>query len=105
MKEYFIEKVRLIRAELSTVAADLSACYRIMEGKQCQLHVNHVTEEKVIKLSSKLKNTKSTANDGLDNHCVRLSSGVIARPLHHIISLSIMQNKFPTSWKYAKVQF
>ena len=103
MNEYFIEKVKLIRAGILSLAPDLSACYRVMEGKSCKLYFNHVTQEKVRKLLSKLKNTRSSAADGLDNYCVKISSGIIAGPLHHIISLSIMQNKFPTSWKYAKV--
>ena len=103
MNEYFIDKVRLIRSGISSMAADLSACYKVMESKSCKLHFNHVTEEKVRKLLSKLKNTRSSAADGLDNYCVKVSADIIAGPLHHIISLSIMQNKFPTSWKFAKV--
>ena len=43
------------------------------------------------------------AIDELDNFSVKLAAEVIARPLHHIITLSIMQEKFPSSWKFAKV--
>ena len=31
------------------------------------------------------------------------SADYIAKPLHHIITLSLMQNKFPSSWKYSKL--
>ena len=34
---------------------------------------------------------------------MKLASDFIVDPLHHIITLSIIQNKFPTNWKYTKV--
>ena len=39
----------------------------------------------------------------MDNYCIKISADVIAEPLHHIITLSIIQRKFPTSWKNSKV--
>ena len=103
MNEFFIDKVRKIRNGISHVAANLSVCSRIMEGKNCELSLRHITVEKVRKLLGKLKNTKSSGVDELDNFSVKISGSIIAKPLHHIITLSIMQNKFPTSWKYSKV--
>ena len=55
------------------------------------------------KLLKNLKNTKSTSIDELDNFCVKLAADIIDRPLHHILTLSLMKNKFPSSWKYSKV--
>ena len=55
------------------------------------------------KLLMNLKNSKSTSVDELDNYAVILSADHIAEPLHHLITLSIMQNKFPTSWKYTNL--
>ena len=57
----------------------------------------------VHKLLVNLKNSKSTSVDELDNFAVKISADYIANPLHHIITLSIMQNKFPASWKYSKI--
>ena len=34
---------------------------------------------------------------------MKIAADVIDRPLHHIITLSILQHKFPRSWKYSKV--
>ena len=34
---------------------------------------------------------------------MKVSADIIAKPLHHVIALSINQNKFPTAWKYSKV--
>ena len=32
-----------------------------------------------------------------------IAADYVYKPLHHIITLSIMQHRFPTGWKYAKV--
>ena len=50
-----------------------------------------------------LKNSRSKSVDELDSYSVKISVDHIAKPLHHIITLSLMQNKFPTAWKYTKV--
>ena len=39
----------------------------------------------------------------MDSYAVRLSADHIAEPLHHIITLSLMQRRFPTGWKFTKV--
>ena len=41
--------------------------------------------------------------DELDNFSVKVAADYIAKPLHHIVTLSIMQQKFPSSWKSSKV--
>ena len=74
-----------------------------MKSKTCKLGLSHVSLSKVNKLLKNLKNTRSTAVDELDNYCVKISADIITRPLHHIISLSILQQKFPESWKYSKL--
>ena len=100
MNEFFIDKVRLIRKK---VAINLVPCMKIMQEKRCRLHLNHVTTERVTKLLKSLSNSRSTAVDELDNFSVKIAAPVIAVPLQHIITLSIMQSQFPTKWKYAKV--
>ena len=74
-----------------------------MEGKHCKLDLKHVPVSYVRKLISSLKNSRSTAIDELDNYSVKVAGPVITKPLHHIITLSLLQEKFPTSWKIAKV--
>ena len=64
--------------------------------------MKHVTKKKVHNLLRKLKGTKSVSIDGLDGFSVKIAADVITDPLHHIITLSILQEKFPSSWKYAK---
>ena len=103
MNEYFLEKIKKIRQGMGNISTNYEACKRIMSGKSCSLSFRHVNVEKIKKLLKSLKNTKSTSVDGLDNFCVKLSSDIIAQPLHHIITLSILQSRFPTSWKSAKI--
>ena len=103
MNQFFIDKVRLIRASMGQVVTNMGQCMKIMENKRCVLGLQHVYVEKVRKLLSGLSNSKSLATDELDNFSVKTAAEVIARPLHHIITLSIMQEKFPSSWKFAKV--
>ena len=103
MNQFFVDKVRAIRDSLRDVPANLLQCLNTMRGKSCSAELSHVSLEKVRKLLKNLKNSRSTAIDGLDNFVVKLSADHIAKPLHHIITLSLMQNKFPSSWKYSKI--
>ena len=50
-----------------------------------------------------MKNSRSTSIDQLDNFCIKIAANIIDSPLHHIICLSISQQKFPSSWKLSKV--
>ena len=98
---FLLKKFRIL--DWNKKSCSYEVCSRIMTGKECKLSLRHVSLDKIKKLLNNLKNTKSTAVDELDNFCIKISSEIIAQPLHHIITLSIIQNKFPTSWKYAKV--
>ena len=103
MNTFFIDKVRAIRENMAKVAINLTPCNQIMQNKRCSLSLSHITEDKVKELLSSLSNSRSTAIDELDNYSVKIAAPVIAGPLQHIITLSIMQHSFPSSWKYAKV--
>ena len=103
MNDYFIDKVRKIRDNMAAVPENLTECLRIMLGKGCSLSLQHTSLETVRKLLKNLKGSKSTSVDELDSYSVKLSADYIAEPLHHIITLSIMQKRFPTKWKYTKV--
>ena len=103
MNHFFIDKVSTIRKNMARVAINMEPSKRIMLNKKCKLSLSFVSLSKVEKLLKSLSNSRSTANDGLDNFSVKLAAPVIAAPLHHIFTLSIMQQKFPSQWKYAKI--
>ena len=85
------------------VSEKLEHCKDIMVEKRCSIDVKHVTVDTAKKLIKNLKPSRSTSVDELDSFSVKLAAEHIAEPLHHIITLSIMQKKFPTSWKYTKL--
>ena len=103
MNTFFITKVQTIVAGLRQVPSDLSGCNKVMQGRDISLSMKYVTVWKVRKLLSCLKNKTSTSVDQLDNFAVKIAADHIAGPLHHVISLSMMQRKFPTCWKYTKI--
>ena len=103
MNDFFIGKVQTIRNNLRKAPQNLRECSNLMKEKMCKLSLNHVTIETVRKLLKQLKNSKSTSVDELDSYSVKIAADHIAKPLHHLITLSIMQNRFPTSWKYTKL--
>ena len=103
MNDFFIDKVVTIRNGLKKVPECVRECWKIMEGKDCSLSLRHVTVDKVCKLIKKLKGSKSTSVDELDSYAVKIAADILAKPLHHIITLSLMQKKFPSGWKYTKL--
>ena len=103
MNEFFISKVQTIVANLAKLPVDLSGCRNLIAGKKLSLGLKFVTVQKVRKLLAGLKSKTSTSVDQLDNYAVKLASNYIAGPLHHVITLSIMQQKFPLGWKYTKL--
>ena len=103
MNNFFLQKVQLIRAGIRHIPNTFSMCHEVMKEKSCGLGMRHVTISKVNKLLKKLKNTKSTSIDELDNYSVKIAADIIDKPLHHVITLSILQSKFPVSWKLSKV--
>ena len=76
---------------------------KLMRSKKCSLKLGHVSVQKGRKLLMNLKNSKSTSVDELDNYEVKLSAEYIAAPLHHIITLSVEQNMFPSSQKFTQL--
>ena len=103
MNEFFLNKVETIRAGIASVRFNMSKVHDIMSNKTCQLQLKHVSLEKVLKTLKSLSNSRSTGIDELDSFSVKLAADLIAQPVHHIVTLSILQKRFPTSWKYSKV--
>ena len=103
MNEFFLNKVKTIREGMTTVAFNLSKVHDIMLNKKCKMKLKHVSLQTVKKVLKSLSNSRSTGIDELDNFSVKLAAEFIAQPVQYIITLSIMQSKFPQSWKFSKV--
>ena len=103
MNCFFIEKVRRIRDGIAYIPNTLTACSAIMGNKRCQLSAQFVSRSYVNKLIKKIKVSKSISIDQLDSYSIKIAADIITDPLHHLITLSLMQQRFPSSWKLAKV--
>ena len=103
MNEFFLNKVDTIRAGMTAARFTMHKVFEIMSTKSCKLQLSHVTLSKVEKVLKSLSNSRSTGTDELDNFSLKLAADLVAQPVHHIVTLSITQKKFPQSWKYSKV--
>ena len=103
MNEYFVSKVNSIRSAMNAAPFPTSKLKEIMRGKNCKMQLQHVGLVKVKRILNSLSNSRSTSVDELDNFSLKLAADFVAHPIHHIVCLSIIQNKFPESWKLSKV--
>ena len=103
MNNFFITKVQNVLKKLRNLPPNLAGCKKVMEDRNLTISLKFVTVKKVRKLLQNLKNKTSTSVDQLDNFAVKLVADQVAAPLHHVINLSIMQQKFPSSWKLTKI--
>ena len=103
MNEYFIQKVLAIRSSMQAAYFSISTVRSIMKNKKCKLQLSHINVGKVQKILKSLSSSRSTSIDELDNYSLKLAAEYITLPIHHILCLSIIQSRFPQSWKYSKV--
>ena len=89
---------------LEDLPFDLAGCKKVVQGRRdLSLSLKFVSIEKVRKLLKGLKSKTSTSIDQLDNYSVKIVADYIAEPLHYVITLSILQQTFPSSWKLTKI--
>ena len=103
MNEYFIGKVNKIRAEMNHAEFPTGKLQEFMSGKNCRMQLQHVSLEKVRKILKNLSSSRSTAIDELNNYSLKIAADFVVSPIHHIICLSVIQNKFPDKWKCSKI--
>ena len=83
--QYFVDKISKIRHGINYVPNTYSHCTTIMKNKQCSLSLQHVSIKQVTKYLKRLKTSRSTSIDTLDNYCVKAAAGSIA-PRDYIIT-------------------
>ena len=104
MNSFFIDKVTRLRNGIPESNTDPSAKLKeSMSDRQCSFALKTVDPEEVLKVLKSLKNSKSTGTDNIDTWVIKLVASDILPALTHIINLSMMQSKFSTMWKHAKV--
>ena len=103
LNEFFIGKIKSLRDNFQDQEVNLEGCKRAMHSKRCSLSLSFTSVFQVEKVLRKLKSSKAVAIDGLDTYSLKMSAKIVALPIHHLISLSLMQQKVPSLWKLAKV--
>ena len=103
MNDFFIQKVYKIQSAMKSASFSVTKVRDIMQNKTCQLQLRHVNVDKIKKILKNLSSSRSTGMDELDNFSLKLAGDYVAHPIHHIVCLSIIQSKFPRSWKVSKV--
>ena len=103
MNQFFLSKIEKIRQKFNNISVNLEFCKKKRVGKTCKLDLKYVSQDRIFKILKKLKSSKSCGIDGLDTYSLKIVASIVAPVLHHIVVLSIMQFKFPSSWKVAKV--
>ena len=76
---------------------------QVLRNRQCTFDLSPVTEDEVLKIISKLKNSKSTGTDFISTWIIKLVSRELLPVITHIVNLSIASGEFPVQWKLAKV--
>ena len=104
MNNFFITKVRQLRSRIPATETDpLDKLRQVLRNRQCTFDLSPVTEDEVLKIISKLKNSKSTGTDFISTWIIKLVSRELLPVITHIVNLSIASGEFPVQWKLAKV--
>ena len=103
MNSFFSSKVHGLKSSIQSLIWSPENCQNIMKNKKCKLRLQFPSKLKIAKILKNLSNSRCSAIDGLDIVSLKVSSDNIAEPIHHIATLSIMQEHFPDDWKKAKV--
>ena len=103
MNQFFIEKIDKLRKKAENLPPNLEHCSKAMQGKNCHLSLKYVSKQKVLKILKNLKPSRCPSIDGLDSFTLKLAAEHVLPCVHHIITLSLMQRKFPCDLKLAKV--
>ena len=74
-----------------------------MKGINLKFNLKTVSEKYVLKILKSLKPKKSYGLDGISSEVLKLGAECFVVPLTYIINSSIVQGKYPTKWKEAKV--
>ena len=102
--EYYIKKVRDIRRNMAKEKNDpLATVRKFMNGRDVNFSLSSVSPETVDKIIRDLKNSKSSGVDDIDTYILKLIRKHIVPSVCHIINLSILNRRFPSKWKMAKV--
>ena len=98
--EYFLEKIRDIKADLESTSSDpLEFVASLMKGRKCSFSFKPVFPDEVGAIIGSLKISKSFGLDSINTFIVKLVQKNIVPAITHIINLSLKSKTFPKMWK------
>ena len=104
LNNYFINKVKKLRASIPVVESDpLSKLRESMENRQCSFNIQLVTEKVVLDIITSLNNSTSTGVDFIDTQTIKLVKHEIVAAVTRIINLSIESSTFPSIFKHSQI--
>jgi hypothetical protein len=104
LNNYFINKVKGLRASIPVVQTDALAKLReTMKNRQCSFRLKMLTEQQVLDIIQSLNNSSSTGVDFIDAQTVKLVKHEIVASITRIINLSIQTSKFPDIYKHSQI--
>ena len=93
MNSFFSSKVHGLKSSIQSLIWSPENCQNIMKNKNCKLRLQFPSKLKIAKILKNLSNSRCSAIDGLDNFILKVSSEIIVDHIHHLICLSLMQEK------------
>ena len=104
MNRFFVEKINNLIQKIPTTNKDpLKKIKCLAKSIKSQLDLKYVHPDDISKIIDQLKSSKSCGLDNIDTFVVKLAKHELVPAITHIINLSILQRKFPSQWKCAKV--
>ena len=74
-----------------------------MKNKTCKFEIQPVGPDTVKSIIQNMKSSSSCGLDNISSYVLKLAIDELVPAITHIINLSIIQKKFPESWKTSKV--
>ena len=102
MNQFYITKVKQIRAMLPNIGDPLQILRRLTEGKTAKFSFSAVHPNEINRMILSLKNTKTCGVDMLDTYIIKLARPFIVPAVTHIVNASLTTLVFPQSWKISK---
>lgn len=103
---FFVEKIRALREGIDKTRIE-DPLWRLkekMKTSSAKFSLHTVTEQKVEKLITKLKDKNSSGIDGINSKVLKAASRCLKVPLTYIVNASISAGVFPKIWKRSVVK-
>ena len=74
-----------------------------MVGRKCSFSMSMVSPDQVNSIIATLNNTSACGFDQIDTFIIKLIRPEVVPAITHILNLSIIEKKFPSTWKKSKI--